>query len=50
MVVDLKVLINNMYNDDPEYIKILFGKSNFFCEYVFLYDFVVFLYEYLFVF
>ena len=29
MVVDLKVLVSNMYDDDPEYIKISFGESFF---------------------
>ena len=29
MVVDLKVLVSSVYDDDPEHIKISFGKSVF---------------------
>ena len=55
MVVDLKVLVSNVYDDDPEHIKISFGESFFsswrkyffFCErsgerlniYVLLYEY-----------
>ena len=29
MVVDLKVLVSSVYDDDPEHIKISFGESFF---------------------